>query len=414
LPDTIQFKYGNQIINRYAADGRKLGSEFFTLVTPLINPLDTGKVISQSYVYNTINQNGTVYVDNKEYKTLNGNSSLISLDRIFNSEGFSVYLNGTLTYNYYHKDHLGNNREVWRAAYVRAASTNIAAATIQQTQYYPSGLPWSEGMGASAQSRKFNGKEYDEMNGYDTYDYGARGYYPAMGRFITVDPLAEKYYSISPYAYCAGNPVNRIDPDGKDWYINGKTGGLYYNKNQSDQTITYKKQQYTKVGENDMMGKMGKTTEKNYNFKDSQKLANKNGFNINPVQEVQDKTTIKISDKESPTSINSDQYKVVVEKYAIYSQSENNKVLTSTEPLEVKKSFWENAASAAMAIGGAAKFETTGRNYYNYVSNSELKKTGMKADTYPWSAGDQVSVYGSWEEYSKATNGEGDLLNFKK
>ena len=73
MPDTIQFKYGNQIINRYAADGRKLGSEFFTLVTPLINPLDTGKVISQSYVYNTINQNGTVYVDNKEYKTLNGN-----------------------------------------------------------------------------------------------------------------------------------------------------------------------------------------------------------------------------------------------------------------------------------------------------------------------------------------------------
>jgi hypothetical protein len=163
-----------------------------------------------------------------------------------------------------------------------------------------------------------------------------------------------------------------------------------------------------------MMGKMGKTTEKNYNLKDSQKLANKNGFNINPVQEVQDKTTIKFSDKDSPASIKSDQYKVVVEKYGIYSKSENNRVLTSTEPLEVKKSFWENAASAAMAIGDAAKFESTGRYYYNYVSNGELKKTGMKADTYPWSAGDQVSVYGSWDEYSKATNGEGDLLNLEK
>jgi len=52
------------------------------------------------------------------------------------------------------------------------------------------------------------------MNGYDTYDYGARGYYAAMERFMTVDPLAEIYYSISPYAYCAGNPVRYIDPNG--------------------------------------------------------------------------------------------------------------------------------------------------------------------------------------------------------
>ena len=94
--------------------------------------------------------------------------------------------------------------------------TNIAATTVQQTQYYPSGLPWAEGLSPSEQQRKFNGKEFDEMSGYDTYDYGARGYYPALGCFQSVDPLAEKYYSISPYAYCKGNPVNVIDPNGKD------------------------------------------------------------------------------------------------------------------------------------------------------------------------------------------------------
>jgi len=60
------------------------------------------------------------------------------------------------------------------------------------------------------------------MNGYDTYDYGARGYYPASGRFMTVDPLAEKYYSISPYVYCAGNPVRFIDPNGM--WVTGTDG----------------------------------------------------------------------------------------------------------------------------------------------------------------------------------------------
>jgi len=93
------------------------------------------------------------------------------------------------------------------------------ASVIQYTQYYPSGLPWESNSGDNPglQHKKYNGKEFIEMNNYDTYDYGARGYYPAIGRFTTMDPLCEKYYSISPYAYCANNPVNRIDPDGREW-----------------------------------------------------------------------------------------------------------------------------------------------------------------------------------------------------
>ena len=65
LPDTIQFSSGNQIINRYAADGRKLGTEYFTRVTNLAVPLITGQVINQTYTLNVINQNGTAYIDNK-------------------------------------------------------------------------------------------------------------------------------------------------------------------------------------------------------------------------------------------------------------------------------------------------------------------------------------------------------------
>ena len=52
------------------------------------------------------------------------------------------------------------------------------------------------------------------MYGLDTYDYGARGYYPASGRFMTVDPLCEMKPWQSPYMYCSGNPMNRTDPTG--------------------------------------------------------------------------------------------------------------------------------------------------------------------------------------------------------
>ena len=68
---------------------------------------------------------------------------------------------------------------------------------------------------------KVNGKELDKMHGLNTYDYGARQYNPVTARWDRVDPLCEKYYGVSPYAYCGNNPMNAFDPDGrKVRYIN--------------------------------------------------------------------------------------------------------------------------------------------------------------------------------------------------
>ena len=53
------------------------------------------------------------------------------------------------------------------------------------------------------------------MHGYDTYDIVWRQYYPAIGRFQTPDPFAEKYYSLSPYTMCADNMIRYTDPDGR-------------------------------------------------------------------------------------------------------------------------------------------------------------------------------------------------------
>ncbi|WP_027449993.1 RHS repeat-associated core domain-containing protein [Xylanibacter brevis] len=82
------------------------------------------------------------------------------------------------------------------------------------TDYYPYGGVIRKGK-TGTHHRLFIGKELDKMHALNWYDFGARMYDPSLGRFTTMDPLCEKYYSISPYAYCANNPVNAVDPDGK-------------------------------------------------------------------------------------------------------------------------------------------------------------------------------------------------------
>jgi len=72
------------------------------------------------------------------------------------------------------------------------------------------------------------------------YDFGARWYAPYSARWSTPDPLSEKYYSISPYAYCAGNPVNLVDPTGMDWYTNNETGYYtWFEGNEEREGYTY-------------------------------------------------------------------------------------------------------------------------------------------------------------------------------
>ncbi len=216
LPDTIQFKYGNRIINKYDAAGKKLASEYHTLLTPLSVPLVNGEILSSTYT-GGVRYSGTSFLDNFEYNyTPHQSVDDHILVRVYNSEGYVLHFSRDENYYaYFCRDHLGSIREVW-LAYEQGE-------TIQRTQYYPSGLPWDECMGGLEQPFKYNGKEWIEAHGLDEYYSNARNYYPATVRTTTMDPLCEKYYSISPYAWCGNNPVRLVDPDGRDW-VESKDG----------------------------------------------------------------------------------------------------------------------------------------------------------------------------------------------
>ena len=69
---------------------------------------------------------------------------------------------------------------------------------------------------------RYNGKEWQDDLGLNRYDYGARSYDAAVGRWFVVDPLAEKYYGMTAYNYTGNNPVLFIDPDGKYFIVKNK------------------------------------------------------------------------------------------------------------------------------------------------------------------------------------------------
>ena len=138
------------------------------------------------------------------------------LSRILTDVGYITFDGTTPMYHYYLKDHLGNNRVVM----------NERGAVEQVNHYYAFGGLMGESTGGGVQPYKYNGKELDRMHGLDWYDYGARHYDAALGRWMCMDPLTEKYYDVSPYAYCENNPVNAIELDGRDNYKLNRDGSM--------------------------------------------------------------------------------------------------------------------------------------------------------------------------------------------
>ncbi len=87
---------------------------------------------------------------------------------------------------------------------------------FEENNYYPFGLKHKgyNDYTPTSNNYKYNGKELQDELGLNMYDYGARNYDPAIGRWMNIDPLAELSRRFSPYTYALNNPAFFIDPDG--------------------------------------------------------------------------------------------------------------------------------------------------------------------------------------------------------
>ncbi len=189
LPETIIYQDGRKIEYTYTASGTKLSQKVYLA--------DGSLRQNKDYLFDL------VYADN----SLEFLSHPQGYNEPNNQEGFS--------YIYQHKDHLGNIRVSFKDQQIK-----------ETKDYYPFGLQLAQSK-SILRGRKhnygYNNKELNEVFDLNWCDYGARRYDPSSARWMSIDPLAEKYSSISTYAYVANNPIRFIDPDGKQIFEDDKS-----------------------------------------------------------------------------------------------------------------------------------------------------------------------------------------------
>ncbi len=182
LPDKVTFSDGSTISYLYGANGVKLRT---------IHKIGS-TTTTTDYCGNVVYENGVA-------------------KRLLTEEGY-VSLSDR-KYQYYLKDHQGNNQVV----------TDQNGEVEETSYYYPFGGIFLS-TGSDVQPYKYNDKELNTEKGLNWYDYGARQYDAVLGRWNTVDPMAEKMYQWSPYTYCFDNPIKHIDEDGNIPWVAGLVG----------------------------------------------------------------------------------------------------------------------------------------------------------------------------------------------
>ena len=198
----------------YSASGAKLRTEQRYDPNLLVTPVNTTTPANDGLS----DYKNTDYVGNIIYETTKVGSTIANNTRILIEGGYIE--NGT--YHFYQTDHLGNNR----------LAVTGRGVVVQKNHYYPFGMPFAETpfTEQGKQPYKFGNKELDMMHGVNWYDFEARYYFSDIPRTPTLDPMAEKYYSISPYAWCANNPINAVDLRGDSiTYIHNNIGYEYNN-----------------------------------------------------------------------------------------------------------------------------------------------------------------------------------------
>lgn len=164
-------------------------------------------------------------------------------DRLYTSAGYCDAAGDSVSFHYWVKDQLGSVRAIYDSRGCLEQATDYLASGVPVEYGLPPSISMASDMEVAGAQKapavatddatgstavavtvvdvdrhKHCGKELEMFSGLGWYDNQARLYDPVLMRFTTPDPLAEKYYSTSPYAYCQNDPLAKVDLNGKDDY----------------------------------------------------------------------------------------------------------------------------------------------------------------------------------------------------
>ena len=205
-PKQIYFTNGSVTKYVYSASGQKLRAVHYTAKPNITRTW--GEKPAELTMAQILLADSTDYLMGGSLTMKNGKIDKFLFEGGYAQASVASSTTDNFAFYFYNQDHLGNIREV----------VDASGAVKQVTNYYPFGAPYADASAATNadfQPYKYNGKELDKMHGLNTYDYGARQHDPILARWDRIDPLCEKYYSVSPYVYCDNNPINAVDPDGR-------------------------------------------------------------------------------------------------------------------------------------------------------------------------------------------------------
>lgn len=220
LPSEVKFDDGHIVRYTYDAAGTKLKVEYLLGYIRVMDDWNTdrqpGKDVGGIKGINGISAKGFGGIGDLVSPPGSGMKEPITQMTLQYSAGH-MYRNGKLervdnpygywadgSFHYHITDYQGNIRAV----------IDEDGTLEEVNNYYPyGGLMGAGAMGV--QPYKYGAKELDRENGLDLYDSHARFYDSMIGRTTSQDPLAERYYEMSPYLWCAANPIKFIDKNGK-------------------------------------------------------------------------------------------------------------------------------------------------------------------------------------------------------
>ena len=355
-------------------------------------------------VKKTVTQGSTVTTTDyrEEFQYKNG-----VLQFIHHEDGYVNYNpggSGFFNYAYYIKDHLGNIR----VSFAKNPPTGLIRL-MKENHYYPFGLkhPYNSTEYdfyynsstnsisippyAHANKYQYNSKEWQNELSLNLYDYGARMFDPAIGRWGVVDPLAEKYQSWSPYNYVYNNPLKYTDPSGME--IEGDIYNL-------------KGKHIGNDGINDNKVYVKRTTDNSQLSTDEAKqhtdIANEapcvsNTINLTATTGITHEEFQLLAATAYGESGTSNNYKEI---YGIASAIINNNVARG-----------ENS-SLSKTIFSIANAASDGNARYGAFSNTSLEDRGKNAGMRKANAGAINALMGGFDYSNRATGWDGNDLPF--